>query len=154
MEKNKYTKNFDLWNQEKISVHKRAISPDFFFLEWEIWWASLGINIGSEIDGKNNTYERPILVLRKINEDLLLAIPITSTPKTGCGFYPISYRGTQFTLCFTQIRTLDVRRLIRLISRISESDFEVIKAKAVEFIIFRQNETPITGGISVDMSGI
>ncbi|MEK9183120.1 MAG: hypothetical protein AAB849_01275 [Patescibacteria group bacterium] len=46
------------WTKIKIRIHisERVI----YFREGEIWWASLGINIGHEQDGKNQNFERPI----------------------------------------------------------------------------------------------
>ena len=63
-----YTKNFKAWSKKKEFIEKRVLPDDFYFLEGEIWWAVLGVNIGHEIDGKNDMYERPVLVLKKISE--------------------------------------------------------------------------------------
>lgn len=51
------------------------------FKEREIWWRSIGTNIGTEEDGKNAHFERPVLVLRKFNRDIFLGLPLTSTRK-------------------------------------------------------------------------
>ncbi len=80
------SKDFDTWNNQKKSLDLRLLPEDFFFLEGEVWWAAIGVNIGHETDGKNDLHERPILVLKNINNDLLWALPITSTENAGDHF--------------------------------------------------------------------
>jgi len=47
---------------------KKILPDDFFFLEGEVWWTALGVNIGHEIDGKNEFCERPVVILKKIDK--------------------------------------------------------------------------------------
>jgi len=57
---------FIAWSKLKVRLH---IKPDngVYFREREIWWASLGANIGYEQDGKHENFERPVLVLKKFS---------------------------------------------------------------------------------------
>ncbi len=59
-------KKFIAWTKLKIKIYisERVI----YFREGEIWWASLGANIGYEEDGKNENFERPILIFKKFNQ--------------------------------------------------------------------------------------
>lgn len=57
-------KNFDKWNGEKKRVNIR--DENTLFHEREVWWCSLGVNIGFEQDGKNDIFERPVLIIRNI----------------------------------------------------------------------------------------
>src|SRR3989344_2521308 len=148
-----YIKNFKQWNIEKEQLNHRELPLDFFFLEREIWGAAIGINIGREMDGKNDNYERPILVIKKINEELLWAMPITSTQKNEGGFCSIIYKDKPYTLAIQQMRTLSSNRLLRMIARISETDFVKILENISQFLLPKQNETPVSGGISVDVTG-
>jgi len=50
------------WSLKKEKLHNR--DKKIYFHEREIWWCSLGLNIGYEEDGKNDNYTRPILVLK------------------------------------------------------------------------------------------
>lgn len=52
-----YKKQFDLWNKKKKYVEARAHSENLYLHEREVWWCSVGVNIGVEIDGKNNVFE-------------------------------------------------------------------------------------------------
>ncbi len=61
------------WTKLKIRIQISEEEP-VYFREKEIWWASLGVNIGYEQDGKNRNFERPVLVLKKFNKNILLAL--------------------------------------------------------------------------------
>jgi mRNA interferase MazF len=72
-------KDFDSWS----SLKKRLDSLDNlpFFNEKEIWWCSIGLNIGSEIYRKGKTFTRPVLILRKFNKSSFLAVFINDKSK-------------------------------------------------------------------------
>ena len=55
-------KDFDRWNDLKKRVNDRSLQP--LYHAREIWWASLGVNVGYEQDGTGASYERPVLILR------------------------------------------------------------------------------------------
>ncbi len=129
-----YIKDFDSWNILKKTTNSKIPPDGFFFLERELWWASIGVNIGDEIDGKNNNFERPILVLKKFNENSLIALPITSTKKDNGHFIQIRYKGIVATVSVLQIRFMSASRLLRIISRIDEGDFIMVKKKVIDMI--------------------
>jgi len=126
---NAYVKDFDKWNTKKKSLEKRVLPNNFFFLEGEIWWAALGVNIGHEIDGKNELFERPILIFKKQSGDMLLELPVTSKLKNGNQFYAIKYRNEYNTVLLDQPRTISNKRLLRLIFRITNKEFVAIREK-------------------------
>lgn len=72
-------KDFDNWNIKKQTIHNEGSLPTF--KEREIWWCSLGVNIGCEQDGKGIESRRPILVIKKYNKNQLLALPLSSIIK-------------------------------------------------------------------------
>lgn len=75
-------KNFYRWSREKIRIeNNKEILP--IFHEQEIWWCSIGINIGDEEDGKNTFYERPVLVVRKFSNKLAWVVPLTTKLRDG-----------------------------------------------------------------------
>lgn len=57
------TKEFIKWNSEKVLVHTDKVRP--FFHEREVWWCSLGINVGFEQDGSGKDFLRPIVIIKK-----------------------------------------------------------------------------------------
>jgi len=52
---------FTNWTKQKIRIHHADIS-DLYFREREVWWASIGANIGFEQNGKHDSYERPVVI--------------------------------------------------------------------------------------------
>jgi hypothetical protein len=55
-------KNFDGGIPKKW-IKDHAIAP--FYHKREIWWCSLGVNVGFEQDGTGTNYDRPVLVICK-----------------------------------------------------------------------------------------
>ena len=70
-------KDFDRWNEAKKMINCAPFQQ--FVHMREVWWCSLGMNVGREEDGNEDFFERPVLVLKKFNEDMVLAIPMTTT---------------------------------------------------------------------------
>ncbi len=84
-DKNK--KEFEIWNQKKQEIH--CDERNIYFRKKEIWWCALGVNVGYEQDGKNENFERPVLVLKKISRHLALIIPLSSKAKNHPLLCPI-----------------------------------------------------------------
>ena len=120
-------KEYDDWNKLKKDLSTKK--SNVFFHEREIWFCSLGKNIGYEEDGKNELFERPILVIRKFNNEIFLAIPLTSSKKDNKYYHQYRLSGKNYAGILSQIRLLDSKRLSRKIGMIGESDFEMIVQK-------------------------
>ena len=130
-----YTKNFDEWGHKKKIINSRIILDDFFFLEGEIWWTSIGVNIHKEIDGKNGNFERPVLILKKISEDTLWAVPISSTEKISHYTHEIILGGKRRTLLLFQLRFISAYRLINLVSKVDNAQFNTIRNKVRDILL-------------------
>lgn len=124
-----YEKDFLSWHTEKSRIQNSTYKP--FFKEKEIWWCSIGLNIGHEEDGKGINFRRPILVLRKLSEDTFFGVPLSSKLKLGSYFYNFSYSDQHNTALLAQLRMSDSGRLDRILGVVSEKDFDNIK-KAVK----------------------
>jgi mRNA interferase MazF len=130
-----YIKDFDSWNEKKKALNTRELSDDFFALEGEIWWASLGVNIGKEIDGKNSDFERPVLILLAIDYDALWTLPVTSTLKEDDKrFYEVEFGGKRSAVLLHQIRYASANRLSKLMGRISEDELACIRENVIKLI--------------------
>jgi hypothetical protein len=55
----KNKKNYALWMPIKADINNDARRPDF--KERDIFWTSIGENVGFEEDGKGRWYDRPVL---------------------------------------------------------------------------------------------
>jgi mRNA interferase MazF len=103
------------------------------FKEGEIWWCSMGMNIGREIFGKGKDFSRPVVIFKKIGGDSFLAIPLTKQLKNGSWYVPILYENIERRALLAQIRILDQRRLIRKMGALSDGNVEELKTKFLAF---------------------
>ncbi len=103
MELKEEIKKFVDWTKLKVRIHLKD-KREFYFKDGEVWFASLGLNVGFEQNGKNQNFERPILVLKKFNKDILWAILMTSKEKDGDFFHKIKYEGDTGSIILPQLR--------------------------------------------------
>ena len=127
----KEIENFDRWNSKKkdIHTHKNRIH----FRQGEIWFVHIGQNIGYEIYGKGEEFLRPVVVFRKINRDIFLAIPLTSKIKDDRFHCVINFSDKQNSAILSQVKTLDAKRLRYKKGYINQETFEKIERKFTEF---------------------
>ncbi|MDB5190132.1 MAG: hypothetical protein JWN49_458 [Parcubacteria group bacterium] len=119
------SKDFYEWGKEKRRLHESATWKTFY--EQEIWWCSLGINIGYEEDGKHDQYERPVLIIKKFNRDILWVLPLTHAPKNNKYYYKLSAGIEQdSSVILSQIRLISSKRLKRFMYKISLQQFNEI----------------------------
>ncbi len=120
-------KDFQEWHTEKSDLDEYKVRA--FFHEREIWFTSLGVNIGFEQDGRGQRFLRPIAVLKKFNNEVLWAIPLTKTQKKGQYYFSFQFEGDMSTAILSQIRLIDAKRLQYKIGDMSEKDFAQLKTK-------------------------
>ena len=73
-----FLKQFAEWTSLKNKLHKKShVAP--YVSEGDIWWASIGENVGSEIDGKNSLFSRPVIIYKKLSHHFLLYQPQQKT---------------------------------------------------------------------------
>ena len=96
------------------------------FREREVWWCSLGLNVGAEEDGKNERFERPILIVKKFNADLFWAVPLTSTHRDSPYYFKFHLRERESSIIISQIRTLSQKCPIRKIGKIGKTQFGLV----------------------------
>lgn len=116
-------KDFQKWHSEKSSIHHDKKRP--FFHVREVWFCSLGVNVGFEQDGGGDKYLRPVLILRKFNNEVLWALPFTKHNKKGKYYFSVKISGSELpsALILSQIRLVDAKRLQYKIGDISEEEF-------------------------------
>ncbi len=119
------TKDFNGWNNIKQGLDASPQLPTF--KEREIWWCSVGVNVGYEIYGKGETFSRPVLVLRKISKYTFFGVPLTSKRKEGTYFCPISFHGVAGSALLDQHRVFDRRRLQSHMGYLTGDQFDEIR---------------------------
>ncbi|MEK7607883.1 MAG: hypothetical protein AAB484_03120 [Patescibacteria group bacterium] len=74
-------KDYSKWHIEKSDIHELKNRP--FFHERDIWFTSIGANIGFEIDGKGEKFLRPVIIIKKFNNESFWGISMTKKEKIG-----------------------------------------------------------------------
>lgn len=115
-------KDFTKWHEKKSGLHQHKGTA--FFHEREVWWCSLGENIGYEQDGNGEDFARPVVVIKKHNLDVCLVVPLTGKQKSGQYYFPINLvNGTPSSAILSQIRLIDRKRLLYKIETIQKQTF-------------------------------
>lgn len=120
-------KDYSKWHELKVKIEEEHQPP--LFREREIWWCSLGANIGFEQDGKHDRFERPVLVLRKFNREMLWVLPLSTKLKEGAYYHPFLLSGEKRVVLLSQHRTISSKRLIRRIAKVNQGVFaDIVKS--------------------------
>jgi mRNA interferase MazF len=118
------TKDFDGWNEVKKSIDASSQLRRYYH-EREIWWCSLGVNIGHEYDGKNIEYRRPVLILKGLSNSSCLIVPLTTSANTHRFRIKIGLiEGREAAAVISQIKVIDTKRLSKKICNLDSKLFE------------------------------
>jgi mRNA interferase MazF len=67
-------KDFDRWNEiKKQLAHVPAAA---FPKNGEVWMCTLGKNLGREQNGGSQDFSRPVLVIKKFNNEIFWGVPL------------------------------------------------------------------------------
>ncbi len=70
----------------------------------------MGMNIGTEIYGKNERFERPVLIIHVYNSETALVLPVTTKANNRKYYFPIHFNGKDSFVLLSQPRTVSTRR--------------------------------------------
>lgn len=118
-------KRFIEWIQLKERLHGITCLP--FFNENEIWWCSIGENIGIEVNGKSNLFSRPVFIYKKLSRDGFLGIPLTTQEKNGAWYVGINFRYRHQWANLAQCRVFGAERLSSRMGVLDDMDAERIR---------------------------
>ncbi len=121
-------KDFKLWFLKKEVLHfNNYKSP--YFNESEIWWCSIGENVGDEINGKSEYFRRPVLIIKKLSKHSFIGLPLTTKQKLGSWYVNIEHNNKKSVVVLSQVRNFDYRRLDKKLADLGEVYFtEVMKS--------------------------
>ncbi len=119
-------KDFNAWNEAKQRLDKIDNRPPLVS-EGDIWWASIGENIGTEIGGKSKNFTRPVIIYKKLAHSFYLVIPTTTKQKNGTWFVKFYEGKTEVFACLHQVRTIDYRRLYSKLGSLNEIDLNAVR---------------------------
>lgn len=94
----------------------------------------MGENIGFEQDGKNEQFERPVLILKKFSHDVFPGIPMTSTQKEHPFYFPYRINDVRGSFILSQARVLSVKRLQRKLAVMKGFSFSRLKESYLKLL--------------------
>jgi len=142
-------KKFVAWLKLKVRLDCKDEKLIPTFKTGEVWWVSIGMNIGHEQYGKHDNFERPALIIRAFNRHMFWAIPMTSQVKDTKYHMPFKYRkysgerDTNGTLVFeekdgniiiSQLKTMSSKRLLRKVGVVDKDILIGLRKKVRSFI--------------------
>lgn len=126
------SKKFSEWNELKIQLHNNK--KEQYFKERDIFWVSIGVNIGFEQDGKGEIFSRPVLIVKKYGKNIFFGIPLSTQLKEGSFFFDFELDGQKSSALLVQARIYDAKRLENKIGKLSVEDFKRLKIKPGELL--------------------
>ena len=129
----KHEKHFDEWSEQKKTIDTHVTKNSLYIKEREVWWISIGVNVGAEIDGKNELFERPVLIFRKVGREQFYGLPLTSKEKYGPFYRLVHYGDSVGNVCLSQLRVFSTKRLIRKIDLVNEVEFAYLQDTLANF---------------------
>lgn len=133
-------KDFDSWNslKKEINDNQRAL----LFKERDVWWCSIGLNVGHEENGKSKFFTRPVLVIRKFNSNIFLGVPLTSQVKKNKYYYKLSINGKSGCAMLSQLKIISSRRLRKRMEELPVRQFNQIRQKLSDIILGKNLSAP------------
>ena len=126
-------KNFDNWNIDKQKINN--INKNIWCQPRDIWWISLGENIGFEQDGKGENYLRPVIVLKSFGIFTALIIPLTTSQKENKYHIDLDILlGQKSFAIITQIRLIDTKRLVEKKGKLDKALFLELKKSILDLL--------------------
>jgi mRNA interferase MazF len=121
-------KNFDRWNAVKKKTD--AEQPRLYTVR-EIWWCRLGLNVGTEQDGKGDWYVRPCVIMRGFGASACLVVPLTTSAREHPLRIPVGMiQGECARANLSQIRVIDTRRLEEKIGFLDRAAYQQLRKTA------------------------
>ncbi len=133
-----YQDTYDEWNRLKKKLSKKK--DKIKFTQGNIYFMSVGHNIGGEVYGHDKLFLRPVLVYRKLSSDTFIGIPLTSEQKEGDYFFTFRYtKKTLSTALLNQMKVFDIKRTAYYDGYINIKDFTKLRDQVKEFVNITPN---------------
>jgi mRNA interferase MazF len=118
-------KDFDKWNKEKKQTNSRK---GRFYHEREIWWCSLGVNVGYEQDAHGLLFQRPVLVVKGLSVNTCIVIPLTTSGEAHLMRISLGKIGKKEAFAvISQLRVVDTRRFTERLHIVDKELFKNIQ---------------------------
>jgi mRNA-degrading endonuclease toxin of MazEF toxin-antitoxin module len=122
-------KEYDRWNKAKKKIN--SINKDAICKKGQIWWCSVGKNVGVEQSCNNKNFVRPVLIIKVFSSKMFLAVPITSKNKkkysNNIFYYDLNrFEKIKGFAILSQIKLFDNKRLVRKVTKIDKFNLNLI----------------------------
>ena len=128
--------NFDKWNKIKKDIDRCTVRRSF--KTRDIFYMKMGHNVGFEQNGEGTDFVRPVLILKKITNDMFIGIPLSSQIKDGSWFYKFNFikngKVSSNIAILPQIKMYSSKRLLNRIGKMKIENFDEVKTKIKELI--------------------
>jgi hypothetical protein len=115
-------------NKFKRYLNEDKVAPKYIH-DIEVWMTHLGYNVKSEINGGEERYLRPCIILKRARFQQVIVVPLSTQEKKDYILLNFKYKENINYANILQIRTVDTVRLSYKIGTVSEKDFENVKEK-------------------------
>lgn len=126
----KSIENYIEWVKHKFKIDSQE--RKYQIREGEAYWCSLGVNVGDEENGKGLGSRRPILVLKKFNNNIFLGVPLSTKNKENKYYIKVLLKDEEVSAMISQIRVIDTKRLDTKIGYIKNLDFKKVKEEILK----------------------
>ena len=120
-------KNFINWNKIKSNIEKKEQRLKFQIRD--VLFCSIGENVGFEQDGRGEEFLRPVVVIKKFNNEVFFGVPLTHTNKKGGYYFHFNLNNGISVAILSQVKLFDAKRIKYKMGMINEKDFNVLKEK-------------------------
>ena len=118
---------FDQRNTQKKALNKKYSTIKF--KERDIFFIKMWKNVRYEQNGKWPNFLRPVLILKKFNNDIFRWIALTTKWKESKYHHNFMINSKQQSAILSQIRLYDKNRLYTKIWMVNQNDYSQIKEK-------------------------
>ena len=118
---------FDQRNAQKKILNKKSSTVKF--KERDVFFIKMWKNIRYEQNGKWPKFLRPVLILKKFNNDIFWWVALTTKWKESKYYYSFMVNFKPQFAILSQIRLYDRNRLYTKIWMVNQNDFIKIKEK-------------------------
>ena len=128
-------KDFDSWNELKKSIEESVHQEPRFPQVGEIWMCAVGRNIGFEQNGSGDNFSRPVVIIRKFNNQMFWAVPLSTKQKQFDFYYNFTDPDNRnVSAILAQMRLISIKRLERKLYRVAPEILKKMKSRLQKFL--------------------
>lgn len=126
---------FNDWNYKKKTIQFKGENLDKFPKVGEVWFISMGKNIGYEQNGSGKEFERPVLIIRKWNNHMMWCVPLSTKQKELDFYYNFTDEsGREVSAILAQFKLISANRCRRKLYLLDNINFDRIISKLKTYI--------------------